>query len=237
MARSRACRPAARTRPACSPPGSASCSPPAAAVVALWFLQKIVTAILLLFFAIVVAIALSAPVEWFVRRGLPRRLAGDRSPCCSSSATIALLGWAGHPAAGAADRAAGQPAARFRRPLRRPARRPARHAIRTCRSSSASSGAGASALAPDAGRALPRPRRLLAVAARRARADHHLLLDRRLYRARSAADPARLSRQPAARLSAGRDARLSPRQPGGDRLDQGEPGDRRDPGGGGRSSS
>ena len=48
----------------------------AGAVVALWFLQKIVIAILLLFFAAVVAIALSAPVEWFVRRGLSRRLAG-----------------------------------------------------------------------------------------------------------------------------------------------------------------
>jgi predicted PurR-regulated permease PerM len=48
----------------------------AMAVVALWFLQKIVIAILLLFFAVVVAIALSAPVEWFVRRGLARRWAG-----------------------------------------------------------------------------------------------------------------------------------------------------------------
>ena len=48
----------------------------AGAVVALWFLQKIVIAILLLFFAAVVAIALSAPVEWFVRRGLSRQLAG-----------------------------------------------------------------------------------------------------------------------------------------------------------------
>lgn len=46
-----------------------------AAVVLLWFLSRIVIAILLLFFAIVIAIALSAPVGWFVRRGVPRRLA------------------------------------------------------------------------------------------------------------------------------------------------------------------
>jgi putative permease len=46
-----------------------------AAVVMLWFLSRIVLAILLLFFAIVIAIALSAPVAWFVRRGIPRRLA------------------------------------------------------------------------------------------------------------------------------------------------------------------
>jgi putative permease len=48
----------------------------AAAVAALWFLEKIVIAILVLFFALVVAIALSAPVDWFVRRGLSRRAAG-----------------------------------------------------------------------------------------------------------------------------------------------------------------
>ena len=43
-----------------------------AAVVLLWFLQKVITAILVLFFAAVVAIALSAPVAWFQRRGVPR---------------------------------------------------------------------------------------------------------------------------------------------------------------------
>src|SRR4051812_25481458 len=48
----------------------------AAAVAALWFLERIVVAVLLLFFALVVGIALSAPVGWFVRRGLSRRLAG-----------------------------------------------------------------------------------------------------------------------------------------------------------------
>ncbi|HYG30087.1 MAG TPA: AI-2E family transporter [Allosphingosinicella sp.] len=46
----------------------------AAAVVLLWFLYKVMTAVLLLFFALVVTIALSAPVRWFVRRGVPRRL-------------------------------------------------------------------------------------------------------------------------------------------------------------------
>ena len=46
-----------------------------AAVVTLWFLYEAATAFLLLFFAIVVAIALSAPVAWFVRRGLSRHMA------------------------------------------------------------------------------------------------------------------------------------------------------------------
>jgi len=48
----------------------------AAAVAALWFLERIVIAVLLLFFALVVGIALSAPVNWFIRRGLSRRMAG-----------------------------------------------------------------------------------------------------------------------------------------------------------------
>src|SRR6478735_9453254 len=48
----------------------------AAAVAALWFLERIVVAVLLLFFALVVSIALSAPVNWFIRRGLSRRMAG-----------------------------------------------------------------------------------------------------------------------------------------------------------------
>src|ERR1700712_2025750 len=47
----------------------------AAAVAALWFLERIVVAVLLLFFALVVSIALSAPVNWFIRRGLSRRWA------------------------------------------------------------------------------------------------------------------------------------------------------------------
>jgi putative permease len=47
----------------------------AAAVAALWFLERIVLALLLVFFALVVGIALSAPVNWFIRRGLSRRAA------------------------------------------------------------------------------------------------------------------------------------------------------------------
>ncbi|HEX8216803.1 MAG TPA: AI-2E family transporter, partial [Allosphingosinicella sp.] len=47
----------------------------AAAVVVLWFLYKVMTAVLLLFFALVVTIALAAPVRWFMRRGIPRKLA------------------------------------------------------------------------------------------------------------------------------------------------------------------
>ena len=46
-----------------------------AAIVTLWFLYEVALAVLLLFFAIVVAIALSAPVDWFVRRGVPRQWA------------------------------------------------------------------------------------------------------------------------------------------------------------------
>ncbi len=48
-----------------------------AAVALLWFLHEATGAILLLFFAMVVAIALSAPVGWLVRRGLSRRLAAS----------------------------------------------------------------------------------------------------------------------------------------------------------------
>jgi predicted PurR-regulated permease PerM len=47
----------------------------AAAVVVLWFLFKVMTAVLLLFFALVVTIALAAPVRWFMRRGVSRKLA------------------------------------------------------------------------------------------------------------------------------------------------------------------
>ncbi|HEY0011526.1 MAG TPA: AI-2E family transporter [Allosphingosinicella sp.] len=47
----------------------------AAAVVVLWFLYKVMTAVLILFFALVVTIALGAPVRWFVKRGMKRKLA------------------------------------------------------------------------------------------------------------------------------------------------------------------
>jgi predicted PurR-regulated permease PerM len=47
----------------------------AAAVVFLWFLYKVMSAVLILFFALVVTIALAAPVRWFMRRGLKRKAA------------------------------------------------------------------------------------------------------------------------------------------------------------------
>lgn len=62
------------------------------AVVALWFLYQISGAILLLFFAAVVGIALSAPVQWFMRRGLSRRLAATLTLLLFFG-TIILLGW------------------------------------------------------------------------------------------------------------------------------------------------
>ncbi|MDP8993643.1 MAG: AI-2E family transporter [Pseudomonadota bacterium] len=48
----------------------------AAAVVVLWFVYEVRTALLLLFFALVVTIALSAPVRWFMRRGLSHKMSG-----------------------------------------------------------------------------------------------------------------------------------------------------------------
>lgn len=62
------------------------------AVVVLWFLSQIVTAILLLFFALVVAIALSAPVGWMAAKGVPRRWAAAIS-LVAFFATLVLLGW------------------------------------------------------------------------------------------------------------------------------------------------
>ncbi|MDQ8755698.1 AI-2E family transporter [Sphingosinicella sp. LHD-64] len=62
------------------------------AVVALWFLYQISGAILLLFFAAVVGIALSAPVQWFKRRGLSHRMAGTVTLLLFFG-TILLLGW------------------------------------------------------------------------------------------------------------------------------------------------
>ncbi len=63
----------------------------AAAVVALWFLYEVAEAILLLFFAAVVATALSAPVHWFVRRGLSFHAAGIVT-LILFFATIGLIG-------------------------------------------------------------------------------------------------------------------------------------------------
>lgn len=62
-----------------------------AAVILLWFLQKVIVAILVLFFATVVAIALSAPVNWFQRRGLSRRRSSVLT-LLIFFATIILLG-------------------------------------------------------------------------------------------------------------------------------------------------
>ena len=63
-----------------------------AAVVTLWFLHEVVLAVLLLFFAVVVAIALSAPVAWFERRGLPRHLSAVLTLLLFFGA-IGLVGW------------------------------------------------------------------------------------------------------------------------------------------------
>ena len=62
-----------------------------AAVVLLWFLSKVILALLMLFFAIVIAIALSAPVGWFMRRGFQRHWAAILT-LLLFFATIALLG-------------------------------------------------------------------------------------------------------------------------------------------------
>ena len=62
------------------------------AVVVLWFLSKVIVALLLLFFALVVAIALSAPVNWFVRRGMSRHLSAILT-LVLFIASIILIGW------------------------------------------------------------------------------------------------------------------------------------------------
>jgi predicted PurR-regulated permease PerM len=62
-----------------------------AAVVALWFLYQVIGAILLVFFAAVVAIALSAPVQWFVRRGMSHHGAALLT-LILFFATIAIIG-------------------------------------------------------------------------------------------------------------------------------------------------
>ncbi|MEA3015940.1 MAG: putative permease [Sphingomonadales bacterium] len=63
----------------------------AAAVVLLWFLYKVMTAVLLLFFALVVSIALSAPTRWFVCRGVPRRLAAAITFILFVGAVVAMV--------------------------------------------------------------------------------------------------------------------------------------------------
>ena len=61
-------------------------------VILLWFLEKIVTAILLIFFALVVAIALMAPVGWLVRRKLRPRLAAGLV-LLAFFGSVGLIGW------------------------------------------------------------------------------------------------------------------------------------------------
>ena len=64
----------------------------AGAVVTLWFLQRILTALLLLFLIVVVAMALSVPVAFFRRRGLGPRLA-PALVLFLFIASLALVGW------------------------------------------------------------------------------------------------------------------------------------------------
>ena len=64
----------------------------ATAVAMLWFLQKILTALLLMFLVLVVGIALSAPIDWMARRGVPRRLAKPLV-LVLFMACLVLVGW------------------------------------------------------------------------------------------------------------------------------------------------
>lgn len=64
----------------------------ATAVAMLWFLQKILTALLLMFLVLVVGIALSAPIEWLTRRGMARRLAKP-VVLLLFFASLLLVGW------------------------------------------------------------------------------------------------------------------------------------------------
>lgn len=64
----------------------------AGAVVTLWFLQRILTALLLLFLMVVVSMALAVPVAFFRRRGLGSRLA-PALVLFLFIAALALVGW------------------------------------------------------------------------------------------------------------------------------------------------
>lgn len=63
-----------------------------AAVVMLWFLHTIATALLITFLAMVVAIALSSPVQWLRRAGLSRRWASVGA-LLGFFGSIVLAGW------------------------------------------------------------------------------------------------------------------------------------------------
>lgn len=64
----------------------------ALAVAALWFLERILTALLLLFLVVVVSMALSMPVQALRRRGVPRR-AATTIVLALFLAALALIGW------------------------------------------------------------------------------------------------------------------------------------------------
>ena len=64
----------------------------AGAIILLWFLAKIVSALLLFFLALVVAIALSAPVHWLIEKGLTRRLA-SLLVLLAFFAVVGRVGW------------------------------------------------------------------------------------------------------------------------------------------------
>jgi predicted PurR-regulated permease PerM len=64
----------------------------AGAVVTLWFLQRILTALLLLFLIIVVSMALAVPVAFLRRRGLGKRLA-PALVLFLFVASLGLIGW------------------------------------------------------------------------------------------------------------------------------------------------
>jgi predicted PurR-regulated permease PerM len=63
-----------------------------AAIAILWFVQKVLTALLLLFLVLVVGIALSAPIDWMTRRGIHRRLA-KTLVLILFFASLVLVGW------------------------------------------------------------------------------------------------------------------------------------------------
>lgn len=64
----------------------------AAVVVGLWFLAKTITAFLLIFFALVVAIALAGPVHWLERRGVGKKWA-RLLVLFAFFACVLLIGW------------------------------------------------------------------------------------------------------------------------------------------------
>lgn len=64
----------------------------AAGIALLWFVQKVLTALLLLFLVLVVGIALSAPINWLTHRNVDRRLA-KLLVLTTFFASLALVAW------------------------------------------------------------------------------------------------------------------------------------------------